>query len=592
MEFDEIHLGNYDTPEAHKYLKHDVLGLLEVVCLYSKAVWEATTINITSCYTGASLSKKHYFKNYYDEKQYPLYALSKKIDQDIRKSYFGGRCEAFHLGKIDELLYYYDATSLFPYTGTFPLPYHRPKYFKGENIKVKEIKGGIKNFPVGFFGFIRVSVKSTPLGLTKKPLHAFKCKESGRLIFPHYLEWFDGGDGGYWIFSEEIKKGLKLGLYEYRYLEGWNFRPARFLESYFKDAFKRKSEAKAQGKPALTKCWKFIANSGYGWFGLRTCGRDGVILFKPEQKLHEYYMANQKLYSIGQQGKYALARISKDLEIEDFNVAVASAITSYARMELYSVMYDIEELGGKIYYCDTDSIITNYCMKENIDLLKKYNWAEDMPETEHLGVMGKWDLDGKQLGNWKNEADDEVKGYYKKNKELIKRQVNTDNKSSDLFWNMAILCGCKFYALRKIMCKIPEWRNTPFVDILKCKGFKKPKNDGDPKLKWEGFLTLIEGYKLVIEDWVNGNKKQKDLKKQIDHYLITQSQDFFLNPISHHIDEETNFAIQQLRRVKKFCINYTKGQVNWETLVITPFLWWAGSFRGYTPQEEEADFVE
>lgn len=47
-------------------------------------------------------------------------------------------------------------------------------------------------------------------------------------------------------------------------------------------------------------------------------------------------------------------------EIGGKSIAVASAITAYARMELYSLMHALNKANATIYYTDTDSIITDY----------------------------------------------------------------------------------------------------------------------------------------------------------------------------------------------------------------------------------------
>ena len=83
--------------------------------------------------------------------------------------------------------------------------------------------------------------------------------------------------------------------------------------------------------------------------------------------------------------------MERDLvEIGGKSIAIASAITSYARMELYSLMHDIRMANGTIYYTDTDSIITNYNVRTNPDMMKRYMW----------------DGCGKALGAIKNECDD------------------------------------------------------------------------------------------------------------------------------------------------------------------------------------------
>jgi len=51
--------------------------------------------------------------------------------------------------------------------------------------------------------------------------------------------------------------------------------------------------------------------------------------------------------------------VEKDLPVTDFNVGVASAISSYSRCRLWSLINDIESKGKQIFMCDTDSVITD-----------------------------------------------------------------------------------------------------------------------------------------------------------------------------------------------------------------------------------------
>jgi hypothetical protein len=44
---------------------------------------------------------------------------------------------------------------------------------------------------------------------------------------------------------------------------------------------------------------------------------------------------------------------------KDVNLAISSAITSYARIYMNKIKLDILKNGGDIYYTDTDSIVTN-----------------------------------------------------------------------------------------------------------------------------------------------------------------------------------------------------------------------------------------
>ena len=85
----------------------------------------------------------------------------------------------------------------------------------------------------------------------------------------------------------------------------------------------------------------------------------------------------------------------KDLDVNDYNVGVASAITSYARMRLWTLIDDIESKGYKVFYCDTDSIITDCHLSKEPGLQAEY-----CP-----------DKTGDALGSLKNECLDKIKKY-------------------------------------------------------------------------------------------------------------------------------------------------------------------------------------
>jgi hypothetical protein len=60
-------------------------------------------------------------------------------------------------------------------------------------------------------------------------------------------------------------------------------------------------------------------------------------------------------------------------------VQVSSYVTAYARMELYKGIENITSRGGKVYYCDTDSIVSD---------------IELEPDLIHDSIFGKWKLEG------------------------------------------------------------------------------------------------------------------------------------------------------------------------------------------------------
>jgi hypothetical protein len=78
----------------------------------------------------ATLAKKVYFKNYYPaivdkETNRYIYEVGRDTDLDVRRSFYGGRCDIYGFGKFDKV-YYYDFTSLYPSMGKHMLPIGAP----------------------------------------------------------------------------------------------------------------------------------------------------------------------------------------------------------------------------------------------------------------------------------------------------------------------------------------------------------------------------------------------------------------------------------------------------------------------------------
>ena len=102
---------------------------------------------------------------------------------------------------------------------------------------------------------------------------------------------------------------------------------------------------------------KIIINSAYGFWGIRVEDKDSVLIQeKGACDIHDY-INRGKFLNYTEIGKYGVARVLKDLPIKDFNVGVASAISSYSRCRLWSLIDGIESNGKRVFMCDTDSVI-------------------------------------------------------------------------------------------------------------------------------------------------------------------------------------------------------------------------------------------
>jgi len=485
--------GNWEKYEMDKYLRNDVLGLLEVLIKFNREVTEGTGIPISCVNTGASLAKKYYLKHHYinttDEgtidPSTSIYSLPREMDEFIRLGYGGGRCEAFRCGEVDKKVYYYDFTSLYPDVGRLPMPIGQPKWLTNPGTE-EENKQQIKNIwtqrvvngqTFNTTAFWKVKVRSpnvvegnTTSSLVRKPLYGMQ--EDGMYVFRWYKEWTEQV-----IYEEEIKFAIENKLdYEYEPINAITFQKGAVLKSCMEHLFKKKAEAKEQGKPGLSKTWKIIINSLYGVWGLKVLDREGIEIARPEDSNWAIDLATEKLKDIEKIGRYVVTRRIKDLEVKDCNVAIAAAVTSEARMKLYRLIVDIQNNGGEVLYCDTDSIITDYSI-------------EGTPLEEKWMGPSK----GKELGTLKNEIEE----CYEK---LQKKQPNIQFKD---YFDKAIIVAPKLYIVTAENGRIVKKAN---------KGYKEDPEKGDivdyNRMKILVDKTIPETERILEQDtnqWLGGN---------------------------------------------------------------------------------------
>jgi hypothetical protein len=135
---------------------------------------------------------------------------------------------------------------------------------------------------------------------------------------------------------------------------------------------------------------KLMINSFYGSTGLRNQNEIMYVTFSENEC--EYMHKNLtvlKFYKINFVfiiiilEDYKINNIKKKININKFkedrskrNVSYASAITSKARIKLFKALCGVIEDGGRLLYCDTDSIFAAY-KKEDVRLnFNQYEWIK------------------------------------------------------------------------------------------------------------------------------------------------------------------------------------------------------------------------
>lgn len=485
-EFDEV---------VDKYLTNDCLGLLEALTIFGKKLFEDTGIHLYTCMTSATLAKKSFYKKHYNPEKTPLYTMPTEMDQFVRDGYFGGMVQCFDIGYSQGKFYYYDFTSLYPSEGRKALPYGKPVWKHGSEINLKS-----------FYGFVKCRVSGTKEMLKgARPIHAVKTE--GKLVFA-YVQ-----DKEMTLFSEEIKYGMTLG-YKYIPIKGIEFKAEKYLKPCFEDAFQRKAKAESEGNAALVAAYKIIANSTYGFFGMKKNDRDGVII--GEDVFINKYLDEGKLNGYGKIGNYDVVRIIKDLNLRDINVGVSAAISSYSRMKTHQLINDIEKKGYKVHYCDTDSVITTMPINMFEDIQAKYQW----------------DKTGNELGSVKNECIKKVKG--KIGVEGLTKQTEIDG---ELYFDELRIVGCKAYSLSK------KLYTGAVISINKLKGYSQRDFFDDMGVEHCYSLTVGDFDKMICGGSIEQVNMQFSCNKQA------------------MLNENSSFDVSTRFIKKKFRLTYNKGKL-------------------------------
>jgi DNA polymerase elongation subunit (family B) len=74
---------------------------------------------------------------------------------------------------------------------------------------------------------------------------------------------------------------------------------------------------------------------------------------------------NHKIIKIIELNKIYIIEVEDKVKTNGINVGLASIIASKARIKLFRAIYQIEKNGGRILYCDTDSLFIEF--KNQID---------------------------------------------------------------------------------------------------------------------------------------------------------------------------------------------------------------------------------
>ena len=291
-----------------EYFKNDLMGLYEVLRLSG----------LTKHLTIASNTMDIFTHIFYKDK---MTANELPIENVFREGYRGGRTEIFKSYGTD--LKYYDINSLYPsvmINNEYPLPIkdNFNKVFKINRDKL---------------GIYKINADIENLNIPVLPM-----RKDNKLIFPI------GHISGLY-YTPEILKAEQMG-YDISVEYGYEFKKT---EPIFKGYIEHFYDIKKHSEGSKKAIAKLMLNSLYGKFGQRR---------------------EQENYRFIEDGTISNLNYSAvkyfDSHSNFIHPEIAGMITANARVKLYELF---EKAGlNNVYYCDTDSIITDSVLSTSNEL--------------------------------------------------------------------------------------------------------------------------------------------------------------------------------------------------------------------------------
>lgn len=294
-------------------------------------------------------------------------------DKFCEPAYFGGRTEMFKRGKIKGPVYYYDIVSSYPTS----MQYELPLYFKGfvpcpRNCSETDIRKYL-SYPGITEAWVNLNkCKIAPLcvkfdgrltfpyghkiGRQEKlgfpgtcdcgaPLRSHICRICHK-IYPKY-KW----QPGRWT-NIELLAALDRGA-EILPICQARFKGAPFLKNFVDTFYNLRKQAKKSNDSFRTYAYKILLNSLYGKL-VETIDRVSYVTSYDNVLREIKRGGNVQISQVS--GIYC---ISSKQEGPFRHVASGAYVTAYSRLALLNGLETALKLGGQIFYCDTDSIMTD-----------------------------------------------------------------------------------------------------------------------------------------------------------------------------------------------------------------------------------------
>lgn len=303
------------------YIMNDCYGLYEVLIKFHEIIYNrGGNVGLTLASTSLKTFKKSYLNT-------GIKMAKRSVNDEMRLAYYGGRTEIFKQFVNGKKYYWYDINSLYP----FVMFNHK--------------------YPISPPKTILNPTKETifeHMGITKCKVKAPKNIEIPLLPYRHNKLFFPIGEfEGYWD-NCLLVKAYELG-YKITPLKAFVFDSDYIFKDYINTFYKLKKQSKSKTAPYIIA--KLLMNSLYGKFGQN---QDSEQIIKIKGDVSDYEVTD--IIDID----YGLYKVKSESKGNHFIPQISIHVTALAQLYLYEFFELILKNGHEVFYCDTDSIATDY----------------------------------------------------------------------------------------------------------------------------------------------------------------------------------------------------------------------------------------
>lgn len=335
----EKHFKSLQDFEFFKNKHHKNSDLIQILVEYCKNdvfITKNSVIKYWELLESFGIKYKRHFltaakislENFFMSKTIVRKKLDLKLDNIIRKAYFGGRTEVFGNQKKDEIALHFDWSGMYAQC-------MREKVLAG---KIYQSNTFLNFSKPGFYHIEFIQNMEFPILPIKRD----------KLLFANGC--FEG-----WYWFEEIQLFINNG--------GEILKVNSAIYGDFYDNFLENFIDKNDKIRELGGLYKQIGknnnNTFYGRLGMHPLKTSEIITSEKVKNYISMSVINGvKVYKTEQEKAFS-------------NVSISAAITAKARIKLYKGFIEVIKIGGRLLYCDTDSIIAAFHKKNYENMLNK-----------------------------------------------------------------------------------------------------------------------------------------------------------------------------------------------------------------------------